>query len=72
MNKGFLTTITVKTPVSDGKNEIRIVRIGDGVIEPLSAEEIKFCYSTCSDCGAYQEPPDDYLFREFDSDKDHL
>jgi len=61
------TVITVKTPILNGKTEIRVMRIEDGMIEPLSAEEVRLCYSTCADCGAYQKPPDDYVFCDFNS-----
>lgn len=70
LNNRFLPAcITVKTLLSNGNTEIRSIRIMDGIVEPLSADEVEQCYSTCSDCGAYQEPPDDYVFCEFNEFK---
>ena len=66
LNNRFMPAcITVKTLLSNGNTEIRSMRIVDGIVEPLSAAEVEQCYSTCSDCGAYQDPPDDYVFCEF-------
>nr|MDO8118925.1 hypothetical protein [Candidatus Sigynarchaeota archaeon] len=46
------------------------MRVEDGVIELLSAEETRHCYCSCSDRGSYQEPPDDHVFCEFNMELD--
>ncbi|MBN1215468.1 MAG: hypothetical protein JXA99_08480 [Candidatus Lokiarchaeota archaeon] len=56
---------TAKTKLKSGMFELKSMRIFKDIIDLISPEELKQCYSLCSDCETPIDPPKDYIFSQF-------